>query len=52
MNVLSDEMLPRLHWPQVLRQSLDDSMTLSAFGGLVSYLKSLLIDKTLLSQGQ
>lgn len=37
-------------WPEVLRQSLEHDELASAFGGLVSYFKSLLIDGHLLTQ--
>lgn len=41
---------PEANWPSALRDALTDEPLLSAVGGLVSYFKSLLIDKDLLSQ--
>eukprot|EP00055_Hartaetosiga_balthica_P004931 m.13709 g.13709 ORF g.13709 m.13709 type:complete len:1251 (+) comp4189_c0_seq1:110-3862(+) len=47
----SEEDGPYSHWPSGLQEYFDKEETMSAFGGLIAYFKSLLIDEDLLSQG-
>jgi len=38
-------------WPAALREAIDVPLMMSAFGGLVSYFRTLLLDENLLGQG-
>ena len=42
----------RSHWPAALQSALHQPLVMSAVGGMVSYFKRLLIDKTLMSQAR
>jgi DNA mismatch repair protein MSH6 len=39
------------HWPDAVKQAAQNPIALSAFGGLLSYLRSLKLDKSLVSAG-
>ena len=38
-------------WPLVLQGLADEPLVFSALGGMISYMTTLLIDRTLLTQG-
>eukprot|EP00049_Salpingoeca_infusionum_P015498 m.302191 g.302191 ORF g.302191 m.302191 type:complete len:311 (-) comp15886_c1_seq9:1757-2689(-) len=39
------------HWPEAVQRALEDDLATSALGGILSYFKTLLIDKSLMARG-